>query len=269
MDILLIRNGNFIKTKVYRKPTNNDIYLNGKSFAPNTWKRSTLRTLIKRAHLIFSTEKDLVDELKHLEYVFEKYNNFPKWVIDQLLSEGQSEDSNIRSSIQENQNDVNKTLHILALSYAGSKGEKLIKSMKNSLKCVLPENVTTRVAYSQTRLSSKFTNMKAKTLKEHHNDIVYFVKCSESQCSEDYTGQTARRLSERVLDHNGRDAKYHLVKHAIKKCHKYSKIEDFNIIGKSYRNNTFKRKVAESLLIKYIRPTLNTHEKSVREILFN
>ena len=72
--------------------------------------------------------------MKHLEYGFGKYNNFPKWVIDQLLIEVQSEDSNIRISIQENQNDVNKTAHLLVLPYAGSKGKKQIKSMKNSLK---------------------------------------------------------------------------------------------------------------------------------------
>ena len=58
-----------------------------------------------------------------------------------------------------------------------------------------------------------------------------------------YGGETARRLSERVLDHNGRDDKSHLIKHAIEKCNKYSKREYFNIIDKSYRNNTFKRKV--------------------------
>ena len=28
LDVLLVRNGNFIETKVDRKPTNNDIYLN-------------------------------------------------------------------------------------------------------------------------------------------------------------------------------------------------------------------------------------------------
>ena len=39
-------------------------------------------------------------------------------------------------------------------------------------------------------------------------------------------------LSERAVDHNGRDSKSDLIKHAIKKCHKYPKIEDFNIIGK-------------------------------------
>ena len=33
---------------------------------------------------------------------------FPKWVIDQLLSEVQLDDSNFRSSIEDNQNDVKK-----------------------------------------------------------------------------------------------------------------------------------------------------------------
>ena len=40
------------------------------------------------------------------------------------------------------------------------------------------------------------------------------------------------------------------------KYHKYPEIEDFSVTGKGYRNNTFKRKVAESLLIKNVRPTL-------------
>ena len=43
LDVLLIRNGSFIEAKVYRRPTNNDIYLNWNSFAPDTWQRSTLR----------------------------------------------------------------------------------------------------------------------------------------------------------------------------------------------------------------------------------
>ena len=36
--------------------------------------------------------------------------------------------------------------------------------------------------------------------------------------------------------------------------------KDFNIIGKIYRDNTFKQKVTESLLIKDTRPTLKTQE---------
>ena len=64
---------------------------------------------------------------------------------------------------------------------------------------MLPENVTTTVTYSGTRLSSKFTKIKDKTVKEHQHDIVYYVEFPESQCSEDYTGETARRLSKECL----------------------------------------------------------------------
>ena len=46
-------------------------------------------------------------------------------------------------------------------------------------------------------------------------------------------------------------------------------VEDFNIIGKSYKNSTFKQKVAKSLLIKDVKPTFNTHKKSVPLMLFN
>ena len=41
------------------------------------------------------------------------------------------------------------------LPYAGLEDEKLIKSMKSNLKCVLPENVTIKVIYSGTRLRSE------------------------------------------------------------------------------------------------------------------
>ena len=45
---------------------------------------------------------------------------------------------------------------------------------------------------------------------QHILCIVYCAKCQKkNQCSEDYTGETERRLSERVLGPNGRDAKSH------------------------------------------------------------
>ena len=97
---------------------------------------SFIETLIILTYLNLSSKKHFIDELKHLEYVFEKYHNFHKWIIDQLLNEVQMEDSNISSSMQENQNGVNKIAHVLVVTRSGSKDEKLIKSLKNSLKCV-------------------------------------------------------------------------------------------------------------------------------------
>ena len=44
-----------------------------------------LRTIIKIAYVICSTTNLLQKELDHISFVFQKYNNFPKWVTDQVL----------------------------------------------------------------------------------------------------------------------------------------------------------------------------------------
>ena len=54
LGVFLIWNGNFNETKVYQKPANNSIDLNWKSFAPNTWMCSTLRTLLKHGWIKIS-----------------------------------------------------------------------------------------------------------------------------------------------------------------------------------------------------------------------
>ena len=46
LDILLHRDGHDIITIVYRKVTNNDVYLNWYSFCPREWKRGTFRYLV-------------------------------------------------------------------------------------------------------------------------------------------------------------------------------------------------------------------------------
>ena len=47
LDVSLLRNGSNIETTVYRKPRNSNVYLDWKSFALDTWRQGTLKTLIK------------------------------------------------------------------------------------------------------------------------------------------------------------------------------------------------------------------------------
>ena len=49
---------------------------------------------------------------------------------------------------------------------------------------------------------------------------------------------------------NGRDQKSHLFRHAVVNKHRNGSYDDLKIIGSGFRNNMFKRKVAEALLIK-------------------
>lgn len=65
-----------------------------------------------------------------------------------------------------------------------------------------------------------------------------------------YTGETGRGLVELLIDPNGRDKKYPTFKHAVKKNHKPPSTDEFRVIDRRYNNHLYKKKIAESLLIK-------------------
>ena len=54
-----------------------------------------------------------------------------------------------------------------------------------------------------------FFIIKDQTKLEHNNDLTYLVKCTEKTRSENYLGETARKINERVIEHAGKDKKSH------------------------------------------------------------
>ena len=118
-------------------------------------------------------------------------------------------------------------------------------------------------------LLSTYFNVKDQRKFEHQNDAVYYADCLNEKCRENYISESGRRISERIKDHNGRDLKSHILRHSVESGHANVSYEDFKIIAKNFNKNHRKRKIAESLLIKEKRPTLNTHDKSVPLKLFN
>ena len=99
--------------------------------------------------------------------------------------------------------------------------------------------------------------------------MVYHAKCAEESCNDDYVGETARPISERVLNQSGRDKNFQILKHQIEKEHPCPQCEDFKVISSGFRNNTKKRKLSEALWINTLRPSLNKQEKSIPLKLFN
>ena len=256
LDVLLCRNGRELTTTVYRKKTNDDIYLNWNTFAPVSWKRGTLRTLVQRAYLVCSTETYLKEELTHLEKVFIEKNSYSKSAINQVFTQAKEEhknrnyNNNMKNNIAvpitlENENEKQ---HLLTIPYQGEKGDYLIKSMKRNLEKILPNNVKPQITYRGKKLGSLFET-KDQTIFEHKHDVIYHGKCPVENCVDDYIGETARRVNERIVDHTGRDANSHLLKHSIESGHKPLEVIDYKIIGTGYRKNTMKRKLSEALII--------------------
>ena len=74
LDVLMIRDKNNVQTTVHRKSFNSSIYVNWTSHAPNKWKMSIPRTLVRRAHDICSTNEHLQNELCHIKKAFHEQN---------------------------------------------------------------------------------------------------------------------------------------------------------------------------------------------------
>ena len=75
----------------------------------------------------------------------------------------------------------------LRLQYCGKQCKKLITKMKKHIRKTLPENVQVIVTYQSKKLSTKF-NIKDKTEFYHQSDLVYYGKCPNQTCTEDYIG---------------------------------------------------------------------------------
>ena len=158
--------------------------------------------------------------------------------------------------------------HLLMLLYKGKVGEKTISCLPNTLKSVIPANNKCKIIYVGTKLASKF-NIKDKISKEHKHDLIYKAQYPDFSCNETYIGEIGRRFLERIKDHSGRDDKSHLYEYAEKTGHENVTIYHFEILSNGYKNNKFKRRLAEALHITDERLTLNVEEQSVPLKLFN
>ena len=140
---------------------------------------------------------------------------------------------------------------------------------------ILIESITTKlryqtkplVAYKSKKLSTQF-KVKDHAEFEHKSNVVYLCKCPEKECQGQYIGETKRRLSERMIDHNRRDRLSRVLHHSIDRKHSHVWAKDFKILGSNYSSTT-KRKISESLYIREYNPAMNTQETSYSLKLFN
>ena len=63
---------------------------------------------------------------------------------------------------------------------------------------MLPQCIVPTVVFTGSKLSLKF-QVKDRTIFKHNHNIIYHGNCPENGCFDNYIGETARRISERVL----------------------------------------------------------------------
>ena len=230
---------------IYRKDTHNDLHLHWNAFTPPSWKGGTLRTLINRAHLVCSNKEILLlKELTYLKSVFLKKNAYPLSTIKHLMKEieeKQKQKKVTQISMTEQANPQEQKIHSLLLPFPGPKGTTIVKNLNTTLKEVLPSNVKTRITCTGQKLNSRF-QIKDKINEKHKHDLIYYTKCPETSFTEEYLGETSRRIIERVADLDGKDKQSHLLKHRLLRNHRHVDLSNMKIIDSSFHGNKFKQK---------------------------
>ena len=99
-----------------KKKTHDKVYLHWKSFAPPTWKRSTVLSIITRAYRICSTQEHLEAELLKIKHEFTQINGYQKSVLEKPNEECKlSGNLKINTNYKSKNNDITNTIHMLVL----------------------------------------------------------------------------------------------------------------------------------------------------------
>ena len=155
-----------------RKPTSTDRLLNNSSYHPASHKSATIKTLVKRAHVICSSNKELEAELRHLDEVFD-LNSYPKTFVNSV-----TEQASKTTTERPNANDENKVIATIP-------------------RILRPHDIT--VAHKpSTTLRDVLTRVKDPSHRNSRAGAVYKIPCAE--CSASYVGETGRTLKCRIKE---------------------------------------------------------------------
>ena len=140
-----------------------------------------MKTLVRRAYDVCSSDYYLGCELQLLKKVFHEQNDYPIWVINKVFKEVQSKENETAPVATGNERNNNVKNHLLVLPYKGSDPMHIISSMPKQVNRALPDDVKTIISYTGKKLSTCF-DVKGKTVFNHEHDIVYYAKCSKKSC---------------------------------------------------------------------------------------
>jgi hypothetical protein len=200
LDLMLTKEGDKIKTKVYRKPTHTQSYLNWRSNHPKNMLLGVLKGLIHRAHCFCDDESDLKEELQLLLEVF-IINGFPDTLVEQTINRScktevqKMTDRAIQKLIddetEEDESDEDEYFNVIHAPYVQGFSERLQHDLRPLKIGFVPKKMKT--------LHSELSRRKPKRHIMKCKDVVYQFECRD--CKMKYIGETGQRLESRREQH--------------------------------------------------------------------
>ena len=230
-----------LTTKVYRKPTHNDQYLQWDSNHTLASKYSVINTLTHRARALCSTPESIKQELEHLEKVLIGCK-YPRWAIKKILQK--QVHSQEKTNRKKQHPSVQKKICHMVVPYSKGIGE----SFKNICKKIW----NTGIFQGRKTIKNLLVSPKDKDNIKKKSNVIYWFRCDKIDCKEDYIGESSRTFEERYKEHLKAPSPIH--EHQNSTGH-ITSVENFKIIGREDHNMA--RAVKEAIYIRVNNPTLN------------
>ena len=113
--------------------------------------------------MICSSPELRKQEIHHLKQVFHEKNDYPKWIINQVVEQVQAKHQTVTHSNNLPMGDFEQLSatneeksHFLLLPYQGQKGDFALKLMRKRLKILLPNNFNMQISFKGKKLNSCF-----------------------------------------------------------------------------------------------------------------
>ena len=205
LDVLLTQEENNISTKVYKKPTNMGLCLNGLSECPDRYRRSAINSYIRRALTHCSTWPSATNEIEDATQM--------------LVNNGYSNkeiSSQVRKTIdrwyQENDQEAPPNNQQEIKVFYKNFFHQNYKKDENALRELISNNVKPCHDNVKVNLVIYYKNRKSCNLMLKNNpspppetmkrcNVVYHFKCPIMNCIHEYIGMTTMRLSKRISCH--------------------------------------------------------------------
>ena len=237
-----------IRTRVFRKDTHTDQYLNFNSNHPLEHKRGVVRTLTHRAKTVVS---DLEERKKELEHVGRAlgYNEYPEWMLAETREAPDDEREGVtdEESVTTDRRKEESRKKPVVIPY--------IRGVSEQLRRIFGAFGVPTYFKPTNTLRQLLVHPKDPVGKEKVVGPVYNIKCED--CEASYIGETERSLKARFGEHRRPSSTTSEVSrhiHTDSPSHTIM-LENTKIL--SVEPKWFQRGVKESIYIRALKPSLN------------
>ncbi|XP_072037197.1 uncharacterized protein [Amphiura filiformis] len=240
--LITVKGDGSLSSKLYRKPTHTDHYLQFVSHHPLIHKLGVIRTLQYRADTIISETEQVPEEKDHIEKSL-KNCGYPNWAF--LKANKKKSQDNQQTNGGGRPIKARATLPFISGTSERVKKHRKAYGIAASFK---PGNT----------LRGKLVLIKDKQPKEKSSNLVYGLVCAGKDCTESYVGETKQVLKPRVNQHrrpSTNEAQNSAVYLHLKESGHSINIEDATILDRE--EQWHRRGIKEAIWERVESPSLN------------